>query len=280
MHTHPLVSVIIPCFNDHLFIGEAINSINTQDYGNIEIIVVDDGSDLKTKEVLLQLNQTNLTLITQENKGTSAARNNGIYKSKGDYILTLDADDYFESSFITKAVHVLENSEEIGLVTCWFNVFQGNKIVNKVIADGGNEVQLLFENNVMGSHSLFRKKCWIDINGYDENMRKGFEDWEFNISVAKSGWKIFVLEEYLFYYRMKMNSRNVEANSFYKYELRKYVYTKHKGLCVNNFEKMISSFLLEINILEKSKTDVKKSIDYRIGSAVLKPIRLLMKKII
>ena len=95
----PLISIIIPCYNDSDFIEKAVQSALHQTYPNIEVIVVDDGSNTRTKQVLHVLRPSITKLITQENKGQSTARNVGIGAAKGYYILTLDSDDFFEFSF-------------------------------------------------------------------------------------------------------------------------------------------------------------------------------------
>ena len=69
-----LISVIIPCYNDHQYVEQAVNSAINQTYKNKEIIVVDDGSDKKTKEVLRNLEDKISLLITQDNQGQSKAR--------------------------------------------------------------------------------------------------------------------------------------------------------------------------------------------------------------
>lgn len=77
-NTHPKVSIVIPCYNDDQYIEQSVQSALNQTYPNIEIIVVDDGSNTKTKEVLKKIEPKITQLITQENQGQSTARNVGI----------------------------------------------------------------------------------------------------------------------------------------------------------------------------------------------------------
>ena len=84
------VSIIIPCFNDADYIEQSVQSAIDQTYQNKEIIVIDDGSDQKTKEVLKKIEPKIDKLIIQENLGVVIARNNGIEAAKGEFILTLD----------------------------------------------------------------------------------------------------------------------------------------------------------------------------------------------
>ena len=84
------VSIIIPCYKQAHFLAEAIESALAQDYDNFEVIVVNDGSPDNTSEVAKRYP---VSLIEQENKGLSAARNAGIKASTGSWILPLDADN-------------------------------------------------------------------------------------------------------------------------------------------------------------------------------------------
>tara|TARA_R110002033_G_scaffold34427_1_gene72096 strand:+ start:4951 stop:5793 length:843 start_codon:yes stop_codon:yes gene_type:complete len=272
-----LVSVIIPCFNDYLYIKEAIESINNQDYNNIEIIIIDDGSNLKTKKVLNKISQHNIRLIVQKNLGPSVARNEGIKLAKGDYILTLDADDYFEPSFISRAISIIEANDKIGMISCWAKIF-GDRIKEEqyVKPKGGGLFEVLFQFHPFALGSLlYRKQCWEKINGYDENMKNGYEDWEFNISVIKQGWEIFIIEDFLFNYRDRPNSRNSLANKNYQFELRKYIYLKHKNLYEIYWDTLIEQYYDLIIDLEKKNNLIFNSLDYKIGKTLLKPIRIL-----
>jgi glycosyltransferase involved in cell wall biosynthesis len=90
----PLVSVVIPTFNRNWCLSEAVDSVFSQTYARYELIVVDDGSTDDTGKRLSQYK--NITVITQPNRGVSAARNRGIASSKGDLIAFLDSDDLWQ----------------------------------------------------------------------------------------------------------------------------------------------------------------------------------------
>lgn len=96
---NPLVSVIIPLYNQKEFVEEAIESVLNQSYSNIEIIVVNDGSTDNPLDVLTRF-KNDIRLIDQENKGLAAARNTGIKNSSGEYIQLLDADDFLDKDKI------------------------------------------------------------------------------------------------------------------------------------------------------------------------------------
>lgn len=266
-HT-PLISIVIPCYNDALYIEESVNSAINQTYPNTEIIIVDDGSNLETKKVLNTLKEKVDVIITQNNQGVCVARNNGIKKAKGDYILVLDSDDFFEAKFLEGAYNVIKNNENVGLVTCFTNVInvKGEHLyISKPTGSGIDEV--LYNNNAMGC-CFFTREVWLKVGGYDIKMKNGYEDWEFNISVAKLGYKIEVIEEVLFNYRKKRISRSSKAIK-HKKEIRKYVFKKHKDIAIRNYEKTIDFFLNEIEINKNEVLRYKKSKSFKIGHFIV-----------
>lgn len=270
----PKVSIIIPCYNDGEFIEKAIISASDQTYGNKELIVIDDGSDKRTKEILNSLALKIDKLITQDNQGVIVSRNNAIKLAKGQYILTLDADDYFEPAFLEKAVKILESNQNVGMVTCWFSVINEKGEQTRISKPtGASAFKTLFKNNAPAS-LLYRKQCWEEVKGYDENLKKGYEDWEFNIAVGKKGWKVHVIPEILFIYRNRKASRNKQARNFYT-EIRKYTYKKHKELLVKNIDQSIELFINESASKQKRIKELRNSRSYLTGELFTKPLRKL-----
>ncbi len=266
------VSIVIPCFNDFQYIERAVNSARSQTYPHKEIIVIDDGSNTKTKELLINMKPHIDKLITQENMGVVASRNTAISKAKGDYILTLDSDDYFEPDFLEKAVSILDLNKKVGMVTCWVSLknHKGEEI-NISKPSGGGAIQGIFYNNAPGC-LLYRKLCWEEVEGYDKNLWMGNEDWEFNISVTKKGWGIEVIPEVLFNCQQKEVSRNLTAKR-YQNQIRKYTFKKHQDLLVRDMDNTIDYFLREIDHKEKQIAKLKDSKNYRFGKILLVPIR-------
>ena len=237
------LSIIIPCYNEFKYVEEALDSAIEQNWKNKEIIVVDDGSDTQTKELLKKLEPKMDILITTENCGLAAARNTGIQKSKGKYILVWDADDYFEKSFCEKAISSINANPEIKLVTSITYRFNENGVIDTYTPAGGSLKNFLFGNSAMGS-TLFLKKDWEKEGGYDNKMRYGYEDWEFYLRLLKEGGKAHVIAEPLFYYRQKPDSLRHQANSK-RYELYEYIFKKNKDIYLENFE-IYTEFLMRL----------------------------------
>lgn len=102
--TGPLVSVVIPTFNRDWAIGRAVDSVLDQDYRPVELIVVDDGSRDQTNAILSSYDGDRLTVVRQENRGVSAARNAGVSRAQGDLIAFLDSDDYWKPGKLSAQV--------------------------------------------------------------------------------------------------------------------------------------------------------------------------------
>lgn len=266
----PKISIIITCYNEDRYIEKAVGSAANQTYENKEIIVVDDGSNSRTKAVLKTLESKFDILITQENLGTGAARNNGIKAATGEYILNLDSDDFFEPTFCEKAVNILLTSAEIINVTCYAKWFKDDNNSQIFKPSGGGLENFLFKSASIGN-SLFPKSAWQKIGGYDQNM-SGFEDWEFFIRLHTSGKKTFVIPEILFNYRNSENSRNFKANKK-KYILSEYIFLKHSELYKKFYPNLIRHLLSQISNQEAGKIKSKASLEYRIGKILTWPIR-------
>ncbi|MFV5686292.1 glycosyltransferase family 2 protein [Flavobacterium sp. GB2R13] len=271
------VTVIIPCYNDGKYIVEAVNSILNQTLKPEKIIIIDDGSNLETKMILKTISHEMISIVFQENQGVCKARNVGIDRATTDYILTLDADDYFEPTFIEKAVLVLNTNESIGVVGCLYKVIKGNITQKESVKPlGGTVKNFLVKNNGMAC-SLFRKNCWQEVSGYDEKMCKGYEDWEFWIAVLRNKWEMHIIQEDLFNYRMKPISRDTKALKDFDFELRQYIFLKHKPVFLEHYE-FYALELLRINCNFRRKNNtLENSLNYEIGEILLFPLRLVKR---
>lgn len=267
------VSIVIPCYNDGLYIEEAVSSALKQTYPNIEVIVVDDGSNAETKAVLKKIEPSISQLITQENKGQSTARNVGIKASKGDLILVLDSDDYFEPSFCEEAVAVFTSDASIKIVTCQATLLFLDNKKEIYIPNGGDIKNFMYGNCALGT-SMFKKEDWENAGGYDETMRNGFEDWEFFIRLLKSGGTAFVIQKSLYTYRKREVSTTAKANKV-RYNLLHFIFTKHKDLYVSDFENFTTFLLDKIQQAETTQLKYKHKMDYKIGAMLLKPFRFI-----
>jgi glycosyltransferase involved in cell wall biosynthesis len=228
-----LVSVIIPCHNQGIYLQDALDSVLRQTYKNIEIIIVNDGSDddftlLKLQEV----KDLGLKVIDVSVYNPSIARNIGIENCMGEYIVPLDADDILHEEFIEKSLAILLNNNRLGAVSSWTMLFGAKDALQKY-KSGGVENYIYYTNSTITA--IFSKKTWTNVGGYDPSMIEGAEDWDFWLGVTSKGLDIEIIEESLFFYRIKNQSRNVEAALKFD-EIKRRLTQKHEQVFKQYFE--------------------------------------------
>jgi glycosyltransferase involved in cell wall biosynthesis len=270
---NPKVSIVVPCYNQAQYLDEALQSVLNQTFMDWECIIVNDGSPDNTEEVAHKwvAKDPRFIYVHQENGGVSAARNLGISKAKSDYILTLDADDKYEATFIEKAIQILNENKEIGIVSSWGRYFTNEKQLQVYKSIGKNVTDFLFHNAAIGT-SLFRKECWDQVNGYDENPANGYEDWEFYLRVCALGWKVHIIEGVLFYYRQNIDSRSAKMNINAK-KNKKYIFMKNKAIYCDHYEVLVDQFIMASDLEKAEINKFKNTLDYKLGAALLKPFR-------
>lgn len=212
MENNKLVSIIIPCFNQAKYVADAINSALSQTYKNIQIVCVNDGSTDNSGEIIKSFADKYKNILffdNKENKGVIYSRNLAIDACKGEYILPLDADDVIESSYVEKAVKILNENSNIGIVYSKAKFF-GSKNEDWNLPKYNND-SILYANVIFAS-ALFRKSDFLRAGKYKENMKDGFEDWDLWLSFIELGLKPYRIDEVLFYYRQyAASSRSKEV---------------------------------------------------------------------
>jgi glycosyltransferase involved in cell wall biosynthesis len=224
-----LVSIIIPNFNHARFVGDAITSVLQQDYEDVEIIVVDDGSTDDSGDVIARFGNE-VTYIHQENAGLSAARNTGIRASKGDFIGVLDADDMYEPTFIRALVNVLNANMDADGVYCGYQfVDQENNLLPQIEnrpVQSDELYKMLLDGNFFVPESVFlRRYVYDDVGLFDEALR-ACEDWDVWLRVTKK-FRVFHVSEVLTRHRILAGS--MSTNPLRMLTARLAVLKKHVG---------------------------------------------------
>jgi glycosyltransferase involved in cell wall biosynthesis len=278
MHT---VSVIIPCYNQGAFVEEAIDSVLAQSYRDFEIIVIDDGSyDADTIAVLNGLQKPHTAIYHTPNAGVSAARNYGIAKSSGAFILPLDADDWIDSRLLSLVVPMLEQNASLELIGTGVQYF--GEINAKELLPAYTPQQHLLQNLFFNT-SLFRRTSFEKIKGYDESFKEGWEDWDLFLRLVQEGSQVHVINESLLHYRIKSYSRNADLQQEKKQRVEQQLFLKHIEKYRKFFPEPIqvlrdNQFLHEqVANFEKYKEELIHSKSYRLGHFILSPIKLLSK---
>lgn len=181
------VSIIIPVYNSENYISDCLESILVQTYQNIEVIVVDDGSidDSVNKCKEIQKNDNRVMIIKKKNGGVSSARNTGLKKSSGDYIIFVDSDDIIPANFVAEMVKAVSGNAEMAV--CGI-LEKTKKDVKKAVYSGNINVKdfrfLMYAHNSIGGfccNKIYSSEI-IKKNGIKFNEKiKNYEDMLFNI---------------------------------------------------------------------------------------------------
>jgi cellulose synthase/poly-beta-1,6-N-acetylglucosamine synthase-like glycosyltransferase len=183
----PLVSVVIPCFNQAQFLSDAIESVLAQTYGRVELIVVDDGSSDNTAAVAGRFGE--VVYRWQENAGPPSARNNGLRESRGELIAFLDSDDRLLPEALEVGVSALQaNPECAAAVGACRNIDAGGRPLDVpaqplVLKD--HYLALLKSCFILsGSSVLFRRSALHEIDGFDRGLALG-DDYDLYLRTAR-----------------------------------------------------------------------------------------------
>lgn len=227
----PTVSIIIPVYNNERFLKEAIESILTQNYRNIEIIIVNDGSTENLSKIAKTYNGV-CKWVNQTNKGPANARNTGLKFATGKYINFLDSDDLFLPGKLDIHLKFLETHPNIDLVYSdgfKFKINSYSQELSVPLSENGDlkkgklkfntYISELIVHNIFPIHApLIKRSCLIDVGGFDENLT-ACEDWDLWFRIAEK-YNFYFLDGYLIKYRDTPGSNSSDFLRNYK-ELNK-----------------------------------------------------------
>ncbi|NDP22691.1 MAG: glycosyltransferase family 2 protein [Paludibacter sp.] len=258
---HTIVSIIIPAYNAEKYLEETVASAMASIYPFVEIIIVNDGSTDKTQQIIEKITTENpqIKSFIQSNQGVSVARNFGISKSNGTYILPLDADDLISKDYIKKAVDVFENNDSVKLVYGEAERF-GERTGKWELP--AFDIKLLARRNIIYISAIFKKSDFEKSLGFTSEI-KGTEDWDFWISILKRGGDVIQIPETCFYYRIHKGSKrendkknkkkdidvlNKRHKAFYYRQLGgKLHYNRSWSVLFNKFSKILVSETFNVN---------------------------------
>ena len=184
-----LVSVVIPTHNRSELIKNAVSSVLSQTYKNIELIIVDDASTDKTEEVVKSLDQSKIRYIkNEEAKGGNYARNLGISSSKGKYVAFLDDDDEWMPEKVADQVALFEEDQSIGLVYTGAEIIytsKNYKYIRQPKHRGDLSKEILMRNYIGTTSSVMVKRSLLEkVGGFDNDM-PALQDYDLWIRIAQ-----------------------------------------------------------------------------------------------
>lgn len=233
-----ILSIIVPCYKSEDTLEETLHSILEQESQNWEVIIVNDGSPDNVEEIALKWVSRDFRFkyFKKTNGGLGSARNYGIQKSVGDYILPLDSDNKIEKHFVKTAINLLENDKKIGVVygdAMYFGEKEGLWKVGVF-----NKYKLLYSNYI-DACAVIRKTVFEDLGNYDEKMPfQGNEDWEFWLRILHSGFTFFYLEKVTFHYRVTSTSMIRSFNQEMFTKNISYIKNKHSILYIHGLTEL------------------------------------------
>jgi glycosyltransferase involved in cell wall biosynthesis len=223
----PLVSIIIPCYNQGRFLDTAIQSALAQSHLELEVIVINDGSTDETEQVARKYERDpRFHLINQNNAGLPAARNHGIRESKGVFLIFLDSDDWLEPDMIRSLVAAQEDNPDVGFAYCdiqvttaegspenSYSVGKARQIVNGDIFDS------LILGGYFPPQTVMIRRSILDTIGYFDELLGGHADYDLWLRAAAHGYRALYLDKKLAHYRM--HGENMSLNWQHMHGTRK-----------------------------------------------------------
>ena len=218
----------MPAYKQAQYVGEAIRSVLAQTFTDWELLIGDDGSPDNVAEEVEKAaaGDQRVKFCSFENRGAAGARNFLAEQARGTYLLPLDADDLIRTTYIEKCLEEFIRHPEASVVYCKWQSFGATRHTRELKYTGYRD--LLADNSIFIS-AMYRRADFERAGGYDDKMRKGFEDWEMWIRLLDGDSVVIQIPEPLFLYRRKKESLSVSA-SYPENEIDtfRYIAAKHR----------------------------------------------------
>lgn len=202
----PLISVVIPTCNRAHYLGEAIESVAGQSYGNCEIIVVDDGSTDHTADVVAGFGDR-VVLVRQDNRGTGAARNTGIARASGEFLAFLDDDDFWSHGKLALQMQAFDAAAETDAVYGHMEQFASPELDDEQRARFRHLAGQVIPAPLAPA-MLIRRASFDRVGPFDELLPIGLEmDWYARL--CEAGLKTVVLDAVVYHRRLHTANANL-----------------------------------------------------------------------
>jgi teichuronic acid biosynthesis glycosyltransferase TuaG len=237
----PVVSVIMPAYNSGKTIGESITSVMTQVYQHWELIIVDDGSNDNTFEVVSNFQQTEARiqlLALEKNGGLPAARNAGARQAKGTYLAFLDSDDLWLNDKLQAQVEFHMAHQHIHISHTDFHNFKDNQVHKRPLKylvdfrrdkEGLLYPKLCYKNTIGVLTVMVRKDVFFEVGGFDASLVT-LEDQDLWVRISRTGKRFGYIPKILAHYRLTPGGISRRLGS-YKRAYKKFI---HKVLSADH----------------------------------------------
>jgi glycosyltransferase involved in cell wall biosynthesis len=237
----PLVSVVIPVYNGEKTIRYTIESVLNQTLSDLELIVINDGSQDSTLEIVLSIKDLRLKVFSYPNGGLSASRNRGIAQASSDYISFIDADDLWTADKLEAQFKALQANPEAVVAYSWTDfIDEAGEFLRRgchLTLNGDVYANLLLVNFLEnGSNMLIRRQVFTEVGEFDESLKAG-EDWDMYIRLAKRYHFVAVPSPQILY---RISANSMSAN-----------YKRQEAACLQVIEKAFNQAPESLKYLKK-----------------------------
>ncbi|MDZ8262017.1 glycosyltransferase [Nostoc sp. ChiQUE01b] len=184
----PKTSVIIPAYNSENTIHHTIQSVLNQTLNDLELIVINDGSEDSTLDVVTQIKDPRIKIFSYTNAGGNVSRNRGLQLAVGEFVSFLDADDLWTPDKLQSQLKALQENATATVAYSWTDYIDENSEIvlsgTHVIANGDVYEKLLLTNFLEnGSNPLIRREALLKLGGFDESLSAA-QDWDMWLRLA------------------------------------------------------------------------------------------------
>jgi len=210
----PIVSVIVPVYNQGAYVAGAIASVLEQRYSPVELIVINDGSTDGTAD-RLKAYEHKARIIHQENRGAAAALNRGIRESRGSLVCWLSADDEFLPGKLEAQVAAFESDSQIGMVHTGYERVDGNgahldTVIEPPQVHPDPFITVYWKNSLNGSTVMLRRDVFDAVGGFDESLRADV-DADMWLKIIRR-WEVRIVRGVYVRYRVHQNSLSANTS--------------------------------------------------------------------
>lgn len=222
-----LISVVLPTHNGSKYIAESIDSVLNQTYRNLELIVVNDGSNDDTKEVVLSFEDPRLFYLENDrNMGLSKSLNKGFSRSKGNYLTWTSDDNYYKPDALLRMLSKLKETRAVDFVYAnYCRIDESGKLVDEIRV---KESLHLLRHNYVGPCFLYTRQVYGKVGDYNPDFVLA-EDYEYWMRVIKH-FKMKSIEDCLYCYRLHGNSLTFKHTSENAASVARRAFEKHVTL--------------------------------------------------
>ncbi|MDZ8052019.1 MAG: glycosyltransferase [Aulosira sp. ZfuVER01] len=205
----PTISVVIPVYNGEKTIKRTIESVLKQNFNDLEVIVINDGSTDSTEEIIKSIPDSRLKIFSYPNAGLPASRNRGLSLASCDFVSFIDADDIWTCDKLESQLQLLLVNKSAAVAYSWTDYIDADgeylRSGLRVKVTGDAYSNLLLSNFLEnGSNPLIRKEAFTKVGNFDESLRAA-EDWDMWLRLA-SQYEFVVVPKVQILYRVTTNS--------------------------------------------------------------------------